>query len=188
MGYKKVMKTERGKATSEVWRSDRQTRAFPRLLRGGSVDCELINGAGPQTVKVKGTGCQIPAQREILMGINQYLAHCYKYVAALQGRWLCKDQSIGFIKRPKRECCVTSYKCKTQWAVLYQSHTIKWVGVCQIAAEHCTKGHGRICGAFWSLLKHSESPLKGIQQKKMELHFICLSVCECVKCEEQSGV
>lgn len=138
MGYEKVMKRERQKTPWKVWQSDQQTQAFPQPLYRVSVDCELIHGAGPQTVKVMGTGCQITAQREIIMGINQYLTHCCKYVAALQGRGLCKNQSTGFRERPKMQCCV-SHRVQMQntgGCAIPKSDNQVRVGVCKIAAEH----------------------------------------------------
>lgn len=41
---------------------------------------------------------QIGAHTETILGINQYVTHCHKYVAAPQGRGLCKNQSTGLEK------------------------------------------------------------------------------------------
>ncbi len=144
---------ERENAPSEVCQSDRQTQAFLQPLYRGSVDCELIHGAGPQTVKVMGMCYQITAQREIIMGINQYITHCYKYVAALQGRGLCKNQSIGF-RRPKTQCCV-SHQVQMQntgGCAIPKAHNQVRVVVCKIAAEHCTKKCSLISGGLKSFL------------------------------------
>lgn len=133
MGYEKVMKRQREKAQSEVCQSDRQTDALPQPLYGGSVVCELIQGASPQISKVMGICCQIPAQRAIIMGINQELTHCYKYVT-LQGRGLCKNR--GF--KPKTHCHV-SHRVQMQNAggcALPKSHKQVRVLVCNIATEH----------------------------------------------------
>lgn len=75
------------------------------------------------------------------MGINQYLTHCYKNVEALQGRELCKNQSIGFRKWPKTECCI-SHQVQMQntgGCAIPKSHNQVRVVVCKIVAEHCTK-------------------------------------------------
>lgn len=92
-GCEKVMKRQREKTHTSANLIDKH--ALPPPLCRGSVDCKLIRDGGPHTGKVMGMCDRITPNREIIMGINQHLTHCYKYEAAQQGR--------GLKKRPQRQ-------------------------------------------------------------------------------------
>lgn len=118
MKCEKVMRRQRENLLSGVCQSDQPTQAFPQPLCRGSVDCELIHEVGTPTVKVMGMYDQITVHRVMIMGIKQHPAHCYTYLAALQGRGIMQEP-----KHPKTQSSAShQFQMNSSEVGMYQRH------------------------------------------------------------------
>lgn len=132
---------------------------------------------------------QIGAHTETILGINRYVTHCHKYVAAPRGRGLCTKAEHKLRKGPwKADLCVAP-----GWKVrhhrgrdAHKRHTKQqgWRGRLHAVEERCTRTpHPHLKKKRFdpcSDSKHGESPLKIIKQHDGVTFylFICVRVFE----------